>query len=237
MKTFNKVLPLLFLVAVLLTTACSKNDSAPQYLPQAALRMVNAYSASESILFTENNNYLNSPYAPLKYSEYTSNLALLFPGNKRLRVYNNENEVISDTTVNLKDSTYYTSFVFGNTSEAKNLIATDIRLTNLNNENIGLRFLHLASNLENVNVYFDKIETPIYQNRAPEQILIPNGSNSSTLFKEQAKGKKKIIITDQNQNLILEKEYDFNHSGYYSIVLIGDKNSTTKPLYIGIIKQ
>lgn len=235
MKTTNKLLPILFLAITLITTSCLKNDNASPDVPRAALRIVNAYTNAESIVFTEDNNYITSPGQPLRYNEYTTNLALLYPGNKRIRVYDNQNVEISDVTINLKDSTYYTSFVFGNSAEAKNLITTDVSLTNLGT-NSAIRFLHLANNIANVNVYFNEINNAIYENRQQE-LSTSTIQLGTTSFKAHTSGKQKVIITDLEKNKLIEREYDFVAGRYYSILLTGDKNSTTKPLYIGIILQ
>lgn len=235
MKTIKKLLPILFLGLILMSTSCLKDNDTVPNVPTAALRMVNAYSYAQSIVFTENNNYLTAPSIPLKYNEYTTNLALIFPGNKSIRVYDDLNKLVSDTTITLKDSTYYTSFVFGNTEKAKNLITTDVSLTDLGAKS-ALRFLHLASNLGNVNLYIDDITTPLYENRIPE-LLSENTNLSHTTFKAENSGKRKITITDINNNKLVEREHDFKQNRYYSIILTGDKNNTSKPLYIGIIQQ
>lgn len=235
MKTINKFLSVLILFTILVTTSCLKDGEPAPNVPKAALRMVNAFSYAESIIFTQDNNYITPPNAPLKYSEYTNSLAFIFPGNKRLKIYDTQNKLVSDTTITLKDSTFYTSFVFGNTEKAKNLITTDVSLTNIGT-NVAIRFLHLASNLANVNVHVGQIGTPIYENRAPE-LLSTNTSISNAGFKAQKSGKQKIIITDTNNVVLIEREYDFIQSRYYSIILIGDNKSTTKPLYLGIINQ
>lgn len=217
-----------------MATSCLKDNDASPNLPKTALRLVNAYSYAESIVFADENNYITPPAVPLRYSEYTRDLAVLYPGNKRIKVYDNMNKLVSDTTLNLKDSSYYTSFVFGNTEKAKNLIAKDIALNNLGN-NAGIRFLHLANNIGNVSVHFNTITNTIYPNRAPE--LLSAAENPNTLFTAETSGKQKIIITDANANILVEREHEFIKSHYYSIILIGDKNSTSKPLYLGIIQQ
>lgn len=235
MKTLNKLIPILFVSLLFISTSCLKNNDPGPYVPKAALRMVNAYPNAEGLVFVEDNNYITSPTLPIKYNEYTTNLSLLFPGNKRIKVYNEQNKLVSDTTISLKDSTYYTSFVFGNTDKAKNLIATDVSLGNIGT-NAALRFLHLANNIGNVSVFFDNEATAIYANIAPEVLNITNTSTGTT-FKAHSSGKRKITVKDSNNTILIEREFDFLSNRYYSILLTGDKNSTTKPLYIGIIQQ
>jgi len=236
MKKINKLIPILFLLTVLVATSCLKDDNTSPNVPKAALRMVNAYTNSDAIIFADEHNYITPPNSPLRYNEYTNALALFYPGNRRIKVFTYNNKLVSDTTVNLKDSTYYTSFVFGNTDKAKNLIATDNLIKDLGTK-AAFRFLHLASNVGNVNVYLDNTTgTPIYSNRAQEEVS-GTVENTHTAFTPQVTGKHKVIITDAANTVLVEREYEFREKGYYSILLNGDKNSTTKPLYLGIIKQ
>lgn len=235
MKKIHKLIPVLFLLTVFVATSCLKDDNTNPNVPVAALRMVNAYTHSDAIVFTDEHNYITPPNSPLGYNEYTRTLALFYPGNRRIKVYAYNNKLISDTTVTLKDSTYYTSFVFGDTDKAKNLIATDNSIADLGTK-AAFRFLHLASNIGNVNVYINSTNNPIYSNRAPE-VVTGTAANQNTVFAPQASGKQNVIITDTNNNILIQREYDFSQKGYYSILLSGDKKSTTKPLYLGIIKQ
>lgn len=231
MKKLIKLIPLLFITTLMATSCLKDNETAP-YIPRAALKMVNAYSNAQSLVFADENNYLTP--IPIKYSEYMLDPALLYPGNRRIKVYSNENKMISDTTLNLKDSTYYTSFIFGNTEKAKNLITKEIALANIDG-NSAIRFLHLASNLGPVAVHFNTLDNVVYSNRALESTTLVD--NPSTLYKAQTSGKQKIIITDATNNVLIEREYEFLKSRYYSIILIGDKNSTATPLYLGIVQQ
>lgn len=235
MKTILKLLAIPFLFTILITTSCLKDDESAPYVPKAALRMINAYSNAEAIVFSTDNNYLTPLGNPLRYNEYTTSLALIYPGNRRIKVYSNDNALVSDTTINLKDSTYYSSFVFGNTPKAKNLITTDISIPNLDG-NSAIRFLHLATNIGNVNVKFSTNTNNIYENRSPE-VLATAPTPANEIFKKENPGKRKITITDMNNNILVEREYDFLSSRYYTIILTGDKNSSSKPLYLGIIQQ
>lgn len=236
MKTINKLLPALFLLVILISTSCLKNNDPGPYIPKAALKMVNAYTDAEALIFTADNNYITPANLPIRYNEYTTRVALLFPGNKNLKVYSQDNRLVSDTTITLRDSTYYTSFVFGNTQKAKNLITTDVSLGNIG-ANSAIRFFHLGSNLGNVNVYIDNTtSTPIYSNVTPE-ILNTSNTSTNSIFKAQNSGKHKIIITDTNNTPIIEREYELLQSRYYSIIISGDNNSNTKPIYLGVILQ
>lgn len=236
MKKYNSLLlTSLFLIFALAISSCSKDDSKPFRIPTTALQMVNAYTYSPAIVFTQNNDFITPYGAALKYNEYMPNPRFLSPGNKRIRVYGNGDLLVSDTTVNLLDSAYYTSFVYGNTATAKNLITKNVSINDLGSK-VAVRFLHLASNQGSVNVYLNDLNTLIYQNRTQE-IAVGNSEGPNTVYIPQTAGKHKIIITDNSSNTLVEREFDLTQSNYYSILLTGDKNDTSKPLYLGVTQQ
>lgn len=226
---------LLLSFTIFLTTSCFKDDDTVPIIPKAGLRMVNAFTDAPSIYFTVDGQYLTNPYLPINYREYTQNLVFLYPGNRALKVFNNGNNLISDTTLNLRDSVYYTSFIFGTSTNTFNLITEDKSISNLSDKS-AVRFLHLANNLANVNVYLDNIGNDLYTDRAPETISTQNVANIE-VFSQQDPGNRKIIITDLNDVVLIEREYRFVKEGYYSIILIGDHNSTDTPLYLGVVQQ
>lgn len=235
MNKINKLLPFLLLITVFIISSCSKDDD-NIYVPKAALRLVNAYPNADAIVFTNGYDYITPPYSPLIYKSYLDNLALFYPGNRLIKVFKAGGQLIAENTIELKDSTYYTSFVYGNTDEANNLFTKDTPIKDLANTKSGVRFLNLASNQNEVNVYLKTLDNPIFENRATETTSGLTTSPNAD-FTIQDSGNQKVIITDLSNNVLAEKEFNFNGSRHYTILLIGDKNSTTTPLYLGIIKQ
>lgn len=233
MKKTNKLTAFLFLFFALIATSCLKDNDTNPNVPIATMRMVNAYTGAESIYFTDANNYLTDPYRPIRYNTYLLDVIYLYPGNRQIKVYNSKRELLVETTVELKDSTNYTSFVYGKEGEAKNLITQDKRVEDLGDKS-GIRFLHLANDIENVNVYFNSMEEPAFMDVAPP---LANYTNELHDFTAQKAGKHTIIVTDLENNKLLEREVTFNKSSYYSIILTGDKESEETPLYIGVIQQ
>lgn len=234
MKKLNKLLICLSLLGSLLITSCLKDNDTNPDIPHATMRLVNAYTGSESLVFTDGTNYLSDPYYPLKYNTYTINPIYLFPGNRQIKVYDQNKNLIVESTVELKDSTSFTSFVFGKKEDAKNLITIDKGIKDLGNKS-GIRFFHLANDLENVKVYFNSLEELIYPDVAP---VLENYANELYDFTPQLAGKHKIIVTDMENNNLIEREFTFNKGAYYSIILTGNRDSSNnKPLYIGVVQQ
>lgn len=216
----------------MLSSCLKDNDEIANY-PQAALTMVNAYTPSHHIYHRADNNSIQTNGNPIQYKAYT--YAYLFPGNRKLSTLDDANKTILDTTYSFKDSTYYTSFVYGNITKSRQLITQDKFIADLGTKT-GLRFFHLANNQSKVNVYLGTNETTaIYPNRIFEGSEAINNPNST--FTAQTSGKQKVTIKDENNTTLIDREYDFVAGKYYSIILIGDKNSTDTPLYLGIVNQ
>lgn len=225
----------LFAVAIL--SSCLKDNDNIDNVPRAALTLVNAYTPSTSIVQLADNNYLTSPYAPLVYNTYTPNdqIKFLFTGNRKIKTITPENKTLIDTVFTFNDQTYYTSFVYGSTDKPKQIITQDKALDNLGDK-AAIRFFHLANNIAKVNVYLNTKETPIYSNRGIEDVLTGENLKHQD-FISQASGSTNVIITDENNNTLLERTVDLAAGRYFTLILTGDKNSTEKPLYIGFIKQ
>ncbi len=235
MKTQTIKLFFIALLSVSVLSGCLKDNDNINDLPRAFLLMVNAYTPSPSVIHAVDNNNLQSWYDPLKYSTYRPAPGYLYVGNRKIKTILPENKVLIDTVYTFKDKSTYTSFVFGTSEQPKQIITDDKAIENLGNK-AAVRFFHLANNTPKVNVYLDTKESPIFSNREIEGEL--SGENAKHAdFTAQKSGKINIIITDENNNTLIEKSKDLIAGKYYSIILTGDKNSTEKPLYIGFVEQ
>lgn len=223
------------ILGMLLLNSCLKDDPNP-YLPQATLRVVNAYTHSPALHYTADNNIMISPAAPLLFKSYNANFISLYTGNRRIKAIDNNYKVISDTVYNFRDSTYYSSFVYGDATKSSHLITTDIPLKNLDSKS-GLRFFHLAQNTAKVNVYVNNMQTPLFLNRDFQKNATATEAVENAKFVAQDGGRKKLIVTNEAGTTILEREYDFLREQHYSIILIGDNNNANQPLYLGIVPQ
>lgn len=235
MKTKTIKLFFIALLSVSFLSGCLKDNDDMNNIPRAVLTLVNAYTPAPYITQMADNNYLTTDYDRLEYNKYSSLPKTLFTGNRKIKTISPENNVLVDTVYTFRDSSYYTSFVFGSAQAPKQIITEDKSVDNLGNKS-ALRFFHLANNTAKVNVYLNSKETPIYSNRSIEDVLA--GENlAHANFVAQNSGKTNIIITDENNNTLIERTVDFAAGRYYSIMLTGDKNSTEKPLYIGVVPQ
>lgn len=230
MKKINVQLFLTVLFSVIFLSSCLKDNDNMGYYPQAAFTMVNAYSPTNAVIYQADQNAIQSPMNPLVFKSYT--FAYLFPGNRRIQTIASDSKTIVDTLYSFKDSTYYTSFVYGTIEKPRHLISTDKLLSNLETK-AAIRFLHLANNIGKVDVFVGDEQTPRFDDRNFSESL----KSEETTFTQQNSGKQKIIVKDELGNKVLEREFDFAAGLHYSLILIGDKENANAPLYIGVVKQ
>lgn len=209
--------------------SCLK-DKDYEEVPVAVVTMVNSYVSSNGVVYAADNNTIQYNYNPLPYQQY--DFFRIFPGSRRIRIFTENNNQLVDETYTFKDSTYYTSFIYGWQEDVRHLMTEDQILENLGTQS-GLRFLHLSPSEGKVNVYLDDKETLLYGERAYEG----EEESENTVFIPQSSGKHTLIITDEEDETLLEREYTFEEGRHYSIILIGDGNSMARPLYLGIVKQ
>lgn len=212
--------------------SCMKDDN--RDYPQSALTMVNGYVSANGVIYTSDNNVIQYGYNPLKYQGY-EHFYNIFPGSRRIRIYTDNNQQLVDENYTFKDSTYYTSFIYGWQDDVQHLISEDKLLANLG-EQTGIRFLHLSPSEDNVNVYLNDKENLLFGDRIYEGEN-EEEENEHILFTPQTSGKQTIIITDEEDETLVEREYTFEKGRHYSIILIGDSNSMARPLYIGVVPQ
>ncbi|MBL1408355.1 DUF4397 domain-containing protein [Sphingobacterium faecale] len=236
MKTQTIKLFFIALLSVSVLSGCLKDNDDINNVPRARLSMVNSYSPVAYIVHMADNNNLTSHHNPLKYNQFNNfPPTFLYVGNRKIKTISPENKTLIDTVYTFKDSSSYTSFVFGTLENPKQIITED-KSVEMQGSKSALRFFHLANNTTKVNVYLNSLESQIYKNREIEDILTGENLKHAD-FAVQNSGKNKIIITDESNKILIEREYDFAQGKYYSILLTGDKNSTTTPLYLGVVPQ
>lgn len=235
----SKTIKLFFaaILGVSTLSGCLKDNDNINNVPRAALTLVNAYSPSAAIIQMADNNLLTPSYSPLKYNNYTpaDQILFLFTGNRKIKTISSDDKVLVDTIFTFNDQKQYTSFVFGSANEPRQIITEDKAIASLGDK-AAVRFFHLANNTPKVNVYFNSTVTAIYEGRMIEDALTGEHISHQD-FSAQNSGSTEVIITDENNNELTRREVDLTAGRYFTIILTGDKNSTEKPLYLGVVKQ
>lgn len=224
---------LLGLVIIGSLGSCMKDEDTNY--PQAVLTMVNGYVSTPGVMYAADNNNIHNSYNPLVYKSY--DFTYLFPGSRRIRVFSPSNTTLTDETYTFKDSSYYTSFVFGKNDEVFQLIKEDVLLTDLGDQS-ALRFFHLSPSESKVNVYLNDTENPLAEDvsySGNPELTANEAVNEVFVAKES--GTKTIIVQNEADETLLTREFTFEKGVHYSIILIGDSSSETTPLYIGVVTQ
>ena len=230
MRNFKTLVLILFGI-ITLSSCMKENDNAYDNIRAAGLTMINAYTKSEHVMHYLDNRNVQSTPLPYNSIDYAN----VFPGNRRLRIASENNATLIDTMLSIQDTIFYTSIVYNYNDAAKIKVAKDLGLKDLAS-NAAIRFFHVSPLNNSVNVYLDDTQTAFYENVAPEGLGSADLRNNDD-FKKVSSGAKKIIITDRSGNKLIERDYDFKAQKYYSILLVGEKDSATKPLRISIAEQ
>ncbi|HMR19230.1 MAG TPA: DUF4397 domain-containing protein [Sphingobacterium sp.] len=231
----KKLIVYLFGIITIGTLGSCMKDNDQDY-PEAILTTVNSYLSANGVLYGVDNSALQPNYSPIPYQRYDSYRFL--EGSRRLRIFTDNNQPLVDEIYTFKENTYYTSFIYGWQEDVRHILSEDKLLADITNQS-GIRFLHLSPSEGKVNVYLNNKQTPLYEDRGyeGEEDDSDQEENEHLIFTAQNSGKHTIIITDEDDELLIEREYTFESGVHYSIILIGDSSSMIRPLYVGIVSQ
>ncbi|WP_437921611.1 DUF4397 domain-containing protein [Sphingobacterium sp. LRF_L2] len=217
---------LLCLVTGIFTfTSCLKDDDST-ILPMGYMTFINSYPDASSIYYSTDRGTI-----PLPYKSFSP--ATMLIGNRNIAVYAyGTNKAILDTTVTIKDSMAYSSFIFGTEAAPRFAMTQDKSIENLG-MNSGFRFLNLANDSEEINLIIGSETTATFTNRATETGATAVAHQE---FVAKSSGNMTLKITDADGTTLATREsYSFRQGYYYTIMLSGKKDDTENPLYIGIV--
>ncbi|MFD1769058.1 DUF4397 domain-containing protein [Sphingobacterium suaedae] len=219
----------LFMVLISFSSCLKDDDYVP--VPAGFMTFVNAYPDASGLYYQIDGRTLNAGYAPVAHKEYSK--AALYAGSRNLRALSgSQNKTVIDSTITVNDSTAYSSFVYGTTAHPKFAMTQDKSIQGLGDKT-AFRFLNLANDVANVNLFMGDSDTPAFDNR-PVETGASAVQNQTFIAKES--GSQSLRITDASGNEIAKREnYNFTKGYYYTIILIGTKGDSNMPLYIGVI--
>ncbi|MCA5005757.1 DUF4397 domain-containing protein [Sphingobacterium bovistauri] len=181
--------------------------------PQAFFTMINAYEGSDFVIHKADNNFIQTMNNPLLFKAI--NFVYLYPGNRKIQTIDKQNNIIIDSTFTIKDESLYTSIIFrtlGN--KAGQHLIVDSLVNNLAT-NSALRFLNLAEGTHNINVFLSN--TAIISNRNFDGTT---ADLNHFKFVPQQSGFNKIIIKDESNQTLIEKDINLAPGIHYTIALI-----------------
>ena len=224
------------ILSLFLVMSCSTDDNRGwRPYPVGGLTMVNGYSGSEAVWYIANGRFVQPPYQGLQYKGY--NYVGLYTGNRSLDIINNQNErLVNNAQLHVKDGQLYTSFVGGKSKENLiHFITEDQRITLGEEGNLtqsGLRFFNLTGEDLAVDVKLE--DALVFQNRNTETT---SSAKENEVFIAQPSKNYTVTIQDKNGNEIAKREQVALEKGrYFSLILVGS-STAEKPYYIGLVKQ
>lgn len=221
-------------LATFLLSSCLK-DNDDQRIPAAFFTMVNGYSDANAVVYYADGGPLQNLNYPLEFKSYTP-IVGLFTGARKIAVSAEYNTVLVDTTVTIKDSTIYTSFIYGNKSKPVQVITTDKINKEIKNTESGLRFFNFAEGTDQVTLQIASQTSPTeWTNRAKET---QNSATAHQGFIAQKSGTYTVIAKDKaGKTIATRKDIKLAENYYYSLILIGKATDEKNPLYLGLVAQ
>ncbi|GHE23130.1 DUF4397 domain-containing protein [Sphingobacterium griseoflavum] len=213
-------------LGILTLSSCLKDNDDYVRPPQGYMTFINGFSDPGHVYFRTSVGTLPIPYKGFS-------VASMLVGDRNLSIFsNNGNASLIDTNLVIKDSTAYSSVIYGNRESPKFAFVEDKSISNLG-EQSGCRFLNLANGVGTVNLFLGSETTASFANRP-----IETGATavSNQTFVAKASGNMPLKITDADGNTIATRtDYTFRKGYYYTVILIGTKDNTATPLYLGIV--
>ena len=222
-----KLFSILILSSIILTSCLKDNDDLNNLdVPQGGFTMMNVYSSTNFVIHKADNNFIQSMNSPLQFKGI--NFAYLFPGNRKIQTIDFENKILIDSTYTIKDGLLYSSIIYTKTNEKAGQILTEDKLLSDIGNNAAYRFLNLANNMTEADLYIG--DTKVVDNRAFDGA---NFITNNYKFESIVSGAKKIIVKNQADEVLAEKDITLNTKVHYSMILIRNmKNNNNYELIV-----
>lgn len=245
MKKSTLQLYLILFTALFAFNSCLKdNDKNPNYGYTASaglMYFVNSYpDATSGLLYRLDGEIIGNPLdgSPmiLQYQVF-SGARWLHPGKRKLTITSADDRqnILVDTTLTIKADSGYTSFVYGSEENVVFAMAQDKTIEDLKQNESGIRFLNLAEDIGQVNLFIEGNDEPLYTNRPVETGILLKQHEA---FQAQNSGTYTLKVTDQEgRSLAIREAKELRRGFYYTIMLTGKANNEKTPLYLGIVEH
>ena len=227
----NLILLMMVIIGGFTFSACNDNDDDYTYYPYAAVQFVNAYTGSDVLGISIGGNPVRMEYG--KYLQY-SPIAI---GSYNLTAgLPNTSSPIVDSTITLKDSTSYTSVIYGTEGKATSILVEDKQPSDYDQGKSYIRFFNVADATGPLNVKLISNAEPlsVFSDRPLDN---QSSATQNQDFKPVSTGIYTIQFTDASGNTLAEREetVELKAGGYYTIIARGVKDDTETPLKVGFI--
>lgn len=224
-------MPWCLALGVFLFSGCLKDNDYTR-IPSAGLYMFNGYPDASGLAIYLDQNHVRSPYNPLIYRGV--DYANAYTGNRRLRILTPNGELLADSTLVMRDSMIYSSFMYGRQENPKHVITEDRAVSGLENGQSAVRFLNLADVAGAISLTIGDEEIPSFSSRPTET---QSSATANESFVAKSSGNHTLIIKDAAGNELARREnVSLVSELYYTIILVGIDGNENMPLYIGIAR-
>ena len=229
------ILLMTVLIGGLTFSACNDDDDYVR-MPTAYVNFVNAYAGADALGIKLDANSVDRG-ASLKYGEYIPYAyGLAYPGKRRFSAgIPNTTKAIVDSTINLRDSAFYTSVVYGYQDTVSSILVEDKNPTNYDASKPYIRFFNLSENTPAVKVNLIQNGTPtlVFNDRVVDN---QTSAAANAGFIATSQGSYTIQITDLNgtQLAIRNEAVTLNAGRLYTILTRGISGNSQKPIVVDI---
>ncbi|MEN5234259.1 hypothetical protein [Sphingobacterium faecium] len=233
----NKYVRLLSLITVftvgLFVASCSKDKDDHQPIPAALFTMINGYSGAKAVIYYADGNILQNPNFPLLYKSQSK--VGLFPGSRKITITSRDGNLI-DSTIVVKDSTIYSSFLYGSKLKPAQAITTDRVNKEIKKTESGLRFFNFYEGSDQVTLHIgDQAAPAAWTDRAKETQQSVTAHES---FIAQKSGTFTVVAKNKAGKTLASREnIKLAENHYYSFILIGDPAQDSQSVYLGLVEQ
>ncbi|MDM8177564.1 MULTISPECIES: DUF4397 domain-containing protein [Olivibacter] len=238
MKTKNYFVLLMMLFVGGLTFSACNDDDDYVYIPTAYVNYVNAYAGVDRLDIVLDNNLVNNSFVPYgKYIPY--GLGRTIPGTRKFRaIVTGTNDVLVDSTINVRDSATYTSVIYGYQDTVSSIFVEDRDATNFDASKAYIRFFNLSENTPSVKVNLIQNGTPtnVFNDRPVDN---QTSATANAGFIATNQGSYTIQVTDMNgtQLALRDEAATLSAGRYYTILTRGINGNAQKPMVVGIFQH
>lgn len=235
MKTKNYFILLMMVIGGLTFSACNDDDDYVR-MPTAYVNFVNAYAGADALGIKLDANSVDRG-ASLKYGDYIPYAyGLAYPGQRRFSAgIPNTTTAIVDSTINLRDSAFYTSVVYGYQDTVSSILVEDKDATNFDANKTYIRFFNLSENTPAVKVNLIQNGTPttVFNDRPVDN---QSSAETNAVFTATDQGSYTIQVTDMNgtQLALRNEAVTLNAGRYYTILTRGINGNSQKSIVVNV---
>ncbi len=237
MKKLSLIVALVASVA-LFGSCLRGGDPEPEFV--GGTTFINTFIEAEAVFYFVDRNTI-SGLNPLRYRSYGPTWPVyMYPGeDRRLEIYSSyEDARLVDTAIDVQDSVYYSSIVYGTHDDPRHFITEDRIPEGVDDPKTiaAVRFYNLANTERRVTLRIGDIEpVAAFRNRSIET---PQAGKEGEAFIPVTTGNYTVSVVDEDGETVAVRQgtVDLPAGSYTSVFLTGDERDP-RTFYVGVVRQ